>query len=146
VSGETVLTRENGVLLRNVQVAVAHITYQDANGKVYRLKEEKQVFIDGRVRERNLSGSVSEKMKPGEDPRDAIARGIQEELGINTSIDSSNMRTEITQMFSQSYPNLTTKFTSFTFDVQLTAEQFVPDGYREVQADKTTFFVWEEMS
>ena len=83
-------------------------------------------------------------MKPGEDPRGAIARGIQEELGVRTSIDSSNMRTEITQTSSPSYPNLNTKFTSFTFDVQLTAEQFAPGGYVEVQPEKSTFFVWEE--
>lgn len=145
-SGETILTPgENDKLLREVIVGNADIFYQSPNGKKYRLKEDKQVFKDGRERRRNLGHAVSEKMKADEEPIVAMIRGIQEELGINSELKLVKLGTEILQEPSPSYPGLESNYVFHTFEVTLTDEQFNPAGYVEEQTDKSTYFVWEEV-
>jgi len=80
-SGETILvTGKKGELLRKVVVGGADVYYVSPDGKKYLLKEDKQVFKDGRERRRDLEQAVSEKMKPDENPRDTMIRGIKENL------------------------------------------------------------------
>jgi len=145
-SGETVLiTGETGELLRKVVVGGADIYYQSSDGKEYRLKEDRQVFKDGRERRRDLGQAVSEKMKPNEDPKDAMIRGIQEELGISGEIALTETGTDVQQVISPSYPGLDSKYIRHKFQTTLTDEQFNPDGYVEEQSDKSTYFIWEEV-
>lgn len=145
-SGETVLiTGETGELLRKVVVGGADIYYQSSDGKKYRLKEDRQVFKDGRERRRDLGQAVSEKMKPDEDPKDAMIRGIQEELGISGEIALTETGTDVQQVISPSYPGLDSKYIRHKFQTTLTDEQFNPDGYVEEQSDKSTYFIWEEV-
>lgn len=142
--GESVLNKnENGEYLREVVVADSEIYYNSPDGKVYRLKEEKQVFKDGRERRRNLNGSVSEKMKSGEVPFDAILRGVREELGITGNIELMDNGVEDIVLDSPSYPGLKMRKVVYKFKINLTSEQFNPEGYIEKQEDKDTYFVWE---
>ena len=144
--GETLLIAgETGELLRKVVVGGADIYYQSSDGKKYRLKEDRQVFKDGRERRRDLGQAVSEKMKPDENPKDAMIRGIQEELGINGEIDLTETRTDVQQVTSPSYPGLESEYIRHKFQATLTDEQFRPEGYVEEQSDKSTYFVWEEV-
>lgn len=146
-SGETILAKdEQGRLLRTVEVGGADIYYEAPDGKKYRLIEEKQVFKDGRERRRDLGHAVSEKMKPGEDPLEAITRGIREELGIEGELNVTPSGDEVQVIPSPSYPGLQSKYTRHTFVATLTEGQYRPKGYIEEQADKSTFFVWQEIS
>ena len=146
-SGETILiTGETGELLRRVVVGGADIFYyQSPDGKKYRLKEDRQVFKDGRERRRAFGQAVSEKMKPDEEPRSAMIRGIQEELGISGEIALSETGTDVQQVTSPSYPGLESEYIRHKFQATLVDEQFNPDGYIEKQSDKSTYFVWEEV-
>ncbi len=145
-SGEIILvTGKNGELLRKVAIGGADIYYQSPNGKKYHLKEDRQVFKDGRERRRNLEQAVSEKMKLGEDPRIAIIRGIQEELGIRGEINLVATGTDKQKITSPSYPGLESQYILHKFRVVLTEEQFNSEGYREDQSDKSTYFVWKEV-
>ena len=145
-SGETILIiRETGKLLRRIVVVGADIYYQSPDGKKYRLKEDRQVFKDGRERRRDLGQAVSEKMKPDEDPKDAMIRGIQEELGISSEIALTETGTDVQQATSPSYPGLESEYIRHKFQTTLTDEQFNPDGYVEEQSDKSTYFIWEEV-
>ena len=144
---EIVLTTdENGELIRISEVAAATIFFVDDDCKKYRLKEQKQIFIDGRERIRPSNGqSVFEKMKFGEDPTQAMIRGISEELGIDADINLKHINTVQDIADSKSYPGLQTKSTTHFFDVILNSEQFNPRGYTEEQSDKITYFVWEKI-
>ncbi|GIW62422.1 MAG: hypothetical protein KatS3mg091_837 [Patescibacteria group bacterium] len=144
-SGETVLVKgEQGELLRRVLVCGADIFYISPDGKKYRLKEYKQVFKDGRERRRNLGQAVSEKMKPGEDPENAMIRGVREELGIEGEISLVETGVEEQLLSSPSYPGLQSQYIRHIFEITLNDQQFKPEGYLEEQDDKITYFVWEE--
>jgi hypothetical protein len=145
-SGETILvTGETGELLRQVVVGGADVYYESPDGKKYRLKEDRQVFKDGRERRRDLGQAVSEKMKPDENPTDAMIRGIREELGISGEIKLTETGTDEQTLTSPSYPGLLSKYVRHKFQATLDDEQFNPEGYVENQSDKSTYFVWEEV-
>ena len=145
-SGETILiTGEAGELLRRVVVGKADIFYQSPDGKKYRLKEDKQVFKDGRERRRNLGQAVSEKIRPDEDPDTAMIRGIQEELGISGKISLTKTMEDVENETSPSYPGLKSQYSRQIFQATLSDEQFKPEGYVEEQSDKSTYFIWEEV-
>ncbi|MFA6430261.1 MAG: hypothetical protein WC229_00610 [Candidatus Paceibacterota bacterium] len=144
--GETILeTNESGELIRLLTVAGADIYYMSKDSKQYRLKEEKQIFQDGRKRQRNLGQAISEKIKPNEDPEIAIARGIKEELGIQSGVEISKIGATKNTVESPSYPGLKTEYSIHKFKAVLNDEQFNPNGYTEIQDGLTTYFVWEEI-
>lgn len=151
--GETVLvTGEDGELLRRVVVGGADVFYTSPDGKRYRLSEDRQVFADSdgedgesRERRRNLGHSVSEKMKPNEDPEEAMVRGIREELGVEGEIDLTATGTEEQLRSSPSYPGLQSQYIRHGFEATLSDQQFRPEGYVEIQEDKSTYFVWKEV-
>lgn len=146
--GEAALTtNDRGELIRCISVAKANITYRMPDGRVLRLKEDRQEFTDGRVRQRDTAlgdGAISEKMHAGEDPTGAIVRAIRdEELKIDTGFtvsDQPHISTE--EVESPSFPGLMTQYTIFRFGVALSDEAFRPEGYTETQPDKTTYWVW----
>lgn len=143
--GETALVESAGKLLRRVTGSAADVYYSAPDGTKYRLKEEKQVFKDGRERTRTSQLAVSEKFKPGEDPRAAIIRGIEEELGVSGALEPEDIGTETEIKDSQSYPGLETEYIRHEFKVELSEDQFNPNGYVEVQSGKSTYFVWEKV-
>jgi len=145
-NGETILViGKTGEILRQVTLGGADIYYKSPGGKKYRLKEDRQVFKEGRERRRDLGQAVSEKMKPDENPREAMIRGIREELGIGGEINLTESGTDGKTLISSSYPGLVSKYVRHKFQVILSDEQFSPEGYVENQSDKSTYFVWEEM-
>ena len=145
-SGETVLIiGKEGELLRKVVVGVADVFYVSPEGKKYRLKEDRQVFKDGRERRRDSGQAVSEKMKPDENPNDAMIRGIREELGIEGEIILAETGADEQLLTSPSYPGLQSQYIRHKFEAVLNQEQFREDGYVEKQPDKSTYFVWEEV-
>lgn len=141
----TLITNENGEILRSIVVGGADVYYTSPENKTYRLKEEKQVFKDGRERSRDLEVALSEKMKPGEEPETAMIRGIKEELGILGDIQITELGSETEIKPSQSYPGLRTQYKKYMYKVLLTQSQFNPIGYIEEQLDKNTYFIWEEI-
>lgn len=144
--GESVLKKdETGTLVRRVSIVGANIYHISKNGKRYCLIEDRQIFIDGRERRRDYGHAVSEKMKPGEDPKDAIVRGIQEELGIDGVIDPQKTWEDEKISLSRSYPGLVSNYIRYEFEVILDEDQFKPDGYIEEQEKMNTYFIWKEV-
>lgn len=144
--GETTLeSNENGEMLRKVELCSADVYSSTPDGIKYRLKESRQVFKDGRERQRNLKQAVNEKMKIGENYREAMIRGIKEELSIEGDINLKEIGTEQELVDSPSYPGLKSQFVWHMFDIELDDSQFNPSGYTEIQSDKSTFFIWEEV-
>jgi len=139
---ECFLSEENDNLIRYIEFVAIKIYFRDGED-IWILKEDRQEFKDGRVRRRNMSNSVSEKMKAGEDTNLSALRGIKEELGID--IDKSQLVKRRDLDYdggSISYPGLITKYKGHKFICYLEQQQFNPSGYIEVQSDKSTYFVW----
>lgn len=142
--GETLLAEKKGKLLRKVQVASINVYYKDGDRK-YKLIEDHQEFADGRTRKRSMEGSVSEKMKPGENPKVAATRGIREELGIQGDIKIKGAGKSEKEITSPSYPGLSSKYVTHKFETILTPDQYSAEGYIEDDGKKKTFFVWKQI-
>jgi hypothetical protein len=142
LSGESRLVSEKGTLYREIEFVMSDVLYSSGDA-VWRLVESKQVFQDGRVRVRQKDSSVSEKMKPGEDPVLGLIRGIEEELGFRPDpeqIERLGILEE--EQESKSFPGLRTRYRGHRFQCYLTDLQWNPAGYQERQPDKTTWFSW----
>ncbi|KKR78107.1 MAG: hypothetical protein UU23_C0003G0005 [Candidatus Curtissbacteria bacterium GW2011_GWA1_40_9] len=144
-SGETLLESKDDALLRKFKVVGVDVTYTDNNGKSYRLREDRQVFNDGRERRRNLGTSIAEKLKPDESADTAAHRALDEELGI--TVENINKRGEYhVRQPSESYSGLVSDYNAFIYEVKIDNDQFKPEGYIEVQQDKTSYFVWDKIN
>ena len=136
---------ERGIWVRELKAIEVRVFHRSLDGNTYILKEDRQVFKDGRVRRRGFSW-VAEKMEKDENSFMAAERAIKEELGLLSPFASwpEHIDNEVFEQKSRSYPGLMTEYSIDRFKVYLTPEQFVPEGYVEEQENLTTFFVWEE--
>ena len=144
---ECAIFDEQGYLVRYIEFVGIRVFYTDRDGIRYILKEDRQIFNDGRVRKRTMQASVSEKMKFGEDPVISAERGVMEELGVKLKKDQLIKQRDLSyDGGSQSYPGLKTKYKGHVFNCNLKIDQYKPEGYIEKQKDKSTYFVWEKVS
>ncbi|MBP7832470.1 MAG: hypothetical protein KA035_01730 [Candidatus Levybacteria bacterium] len=149
--GETVLVAnpaENRIE-RHVSTLSIGVHYFDAiNGDYYTLREEKQVFSDGRERSRkkHMTGSLGEKLIRGEDVEIAVERALFEELGIHGDVESYDSLSKPIheERMSNSYPGLFSVYEVYGRWVRLLPHQFNPEGYIEAQRGLTTYFEWEK--
>jgi hypothetical protein len=144
VSGETRLASENGKVIRYIQVLVMDVYYQSPGG-LLQLKEDRQVFKNGSVRRRDYLGtSLNEKCRTDENMVLACRRVVLEELQIDDPsliyffLEAKTNKPSI----SPSYPGLLSINTTHHYRVTLPIKHYRPEGYEEVQEDKTTYFVW----
>lgn len=56
------------------------------------------------------------------------------------------MNDDVETLDSPSYPGLRSVYTKHNAEVQVNSSDFRQDGYKEEQSDKTTYFVWEQIS
>lgn len=142
VIGETTLdVTPDGNLVRVVHLSSVDLTYKDL-----KLVEEMQIFEDGRVRIRQLSATVTEKIMPGENPKEAALRGIQEELDIKNKMKLKKRNYYERELDSPSYPGLRSLYKIQTFSSTIPQNAFLPEGYIE-QNDQdgiTAYFVWKK--
>jgi hypothetical protein len=148
-NGESVLSLRNNELIRTTEGLAINV-FCRADGATYRLKEEKQVFTDGRTRVRGtdvMDTSLGEKLTKGEHRDAAVLRAINEELGISDDSNISYVAGPdfIVERKSNSYPGLTSVHTLHRYEVLLPESAFKPGGYIESQPTKSTHFAWEEV-
>ncbi len=146
-SGEAALVNEETTLVRLVFGAVLNVYHTADGAEIWRLKEQKQVFRDGRERVRDLNTSIGEKIKTDEEPEAAARRALAEELGIREEV-LLLPSDQVTKgpLPSPSFPGLKTKYVMYVFEVFLPAHLYKPEGYVEEQADKTNYYIWEKVS
>ena len=142
--GECIIYGVDGVLKREVNFVGAKILYIK-DGVKYHLYEEKSLFKDGRERIRDIWYSMAEKFKFGEDPKEALVRGMEEELGIHIN---HNQFTQYNKLYFPSdgdYPGIKSSHTGYSFLITLNDYQYDPDGYIEKQSDKDIYFTWKKI-
>jgi hypothetical protein len=137
----------SGNVYREVKVLWLDVFCSLEDGQLYRLKEDRQVFKDGRanpVKRRNLSSSLGEKLKPDEEPEASISRTLSEELAITAEPAGVYfLETEQTLFTPDTYPGLESTYTHYKYVVTIPPSAFNPEGYIEDQEDKTNYYVWE---
>lgn len=144
--GESVLSVDaKGKLHRELSVLWVDVISTHANGDVYALKEDRQIFNDGREKRRQLNSSIGEKLKPGEEPVQAVTRALAEELGIQEKETTSvhYLGEEQKVHTPDTYPGLESSYYFYKYATVIAEEAFKPEGYVEYQADKTNYYVWE---
>lgn len=146
--GEAQLTvTEEGNLLRVLNSLCVNILHRTSDGKIFILEEERQEFQNGQSRKRvYLNGSVAGKIEGGETPEEAARRELLEELKIPFDGPLELEATTVSLRESQSYPGLTTQYNLSIFGMEMPAENFMPEGYIEVQDRVTTFFEWKQIA
>lgn len=145
-SGEATLEPNGNTLVRKLNVAtvnVFHVT-ESATLKLY---EEKQVFADARERRRELPSSLSERLGPAENPFHAARRAFWEELAIIEDIDV-NLKgfNFVKEESSPSFPGLPTWYALWHFNARIPRHLYLPEGYIERQEDKSSYFVWRDIT
>ncbi len=144
-SGEATVVEENGNLLRSAEGAVL-VVYSTDGKRTWRLKEDKQVFKDGREKRRELETSIGEKMRPDESAVEAAYRALREELKITERLALTPKPSIIKgPVSSQSFPGLMTRYVMNVFEVFLPQHLFKSEGYIECQEDKTNYYTWIEV-
>ena len=140
-NGESQIIWENNKPIRCLKVARVKVICLDKELTLY---EDRQEFTDGRIRKRGFD-RLSEKMTIDEDPAIAAKRALREELGMSnnvlklTPIHLDGIDHE--GLESPSYPGLLTRYEFHDFLAYFPVEYW-QEEFREVQADKTTVFVW----
>lgn len=147
-NGESIIEVSKEGLVRKEKGVALNIYYQDGK-TLLKLFEIEQRFKDGRIKKRNLSTSIGEKMKPGENPVIATGRALTEELGIENPQkiieDIKFITLENKPVASESFPGLFTQRKIHIADIYLSEEYYKQEGYIERQPDKTTIFEWKKV-
>ncbi len=137
-TGETKISQR---VVREVSVVTINV-FADVDGVRYRLVEVRQEFKDGRERTRTqLSTSIQEKKHPGETSKEAIDRGLKEEIGVARFTHLSGVLTFVEVLESPSFPGVLTIYRLERVDVLLDPSEYKPT-YKETEADLTSFFEW----
>ena len=144
--GEASLSEEEGKLMRSVQVANLSVFHKTKDGESFRLEETAEEFPNGTIKKRNriVGTSLSETMRKGEDFEIAAKRGLAEELGITSAYPIEHLSGDTEVKTSPSYPGLKTKYAFSIGRVFLSKEDYVPEGYKEVDqaSGVITHFSW----
>ena len=141
--GESALEVRDKLLVRKVQVVGVDV-FADINGARHILREDRQEFVcDGTIKYRQLSTSLGEKMRFGETSREAMARALHEELGIDAAeecIRVGDTQHQLAQ--STTYPGLISEKMLTLGAILLAPSQVRQEGYTECQPTKCTYFSW----
>lgn len=146
-AGEATLdVADDGRIVRTGFGVAVWVYYVDAEGRRFRLKEDRQVYAHGAERRRGdkIQMSIGEKRKRDESVEEAATRAFEEELGLTIpftrfeALPSRDRRTP-----SEAFPGIDTRYVTEVFQVTLNPDEVNPEGYIEVQPDKTTYFTWE---
>lgn len=141
-NGESDLEIVDKKLIRHVTGVGINIYYQTGK-QTLKLTEDRQVFSNKSHRQRKISTSLGEKMLPGELPQDAAKRALKEELDIKDYEFGDPTIEDREPKISATYPGLLTKHLVYIFTISLKKKDYKPEGYTEVQSDKTTYFIWQ---
>lgn len=140
--GDSELFIDGDSLARRVRNVWVDVFVVSGTGR-HHLVERRQVFYDGRTRERNLPASIGEKCKIQEDPAAAAQRGLAEELGIEKPLSLVQAESRENPVGEPSYPGLRTVYDTYWFIAEIDPKDYKPEGYVEEQPDKRTYFEWE---
>lgn len=134
---------EKGEIERHIETTLVEVIYVAKDVTVYGLKELKQVFNDGSFIERELPTTLEERVKYSESPKDVGINLLSEKLNIDNQDEFMEFRSRTESKPSHNYPGLTTCNTTHPYMAPIDEKDFKPDGYIEIQPDKTCYYIWD---
>lgn len=118
--GESILEIIEGKLVRLLQVSSMEVKFK-LGDKYFQLVEDKQIFLSGVERRRELT-TITEKIKKNETPLQAGYRGLEEEINLKLEKDLTFIGETFCEKISPSYPNLITRYQFYNFQIVLGEE------------------------
>ena len=143
-NGESQLAISNVGLVRLVRLASIDVFYQDEEGWLKHLIESKVTAEDGRTRERGYARSLSEKLHFNESPESGLARGLKEELGIETGFKILSKIPRIEMHQSKSFTGLITAAEIHPAIAVIKDDEYRPEGYVAKDGLRTLHFIWRD--
>lgn len=151
--GESRLIPSEFGLIRSVALVRIDVYFRDPDGTLLRLREARQEFPDGRVRERSRQSAIAEKCLRDESPQIAVQRALAEELGITRPLDLISEGAHEETRFSQSYPGLLSHYIIHSYRIYLEQSDYKAEGYTECSqvcpdtqtSSLTTYFAWSRI-
>lgn len=141
-----VIIGPEGVLTREVRPVFVNVLCHLSDGRVMVLREEKQVFRDGRIRKRNLSSSLGEKLKAGEDTTEATFRALSEEIEVTEVVSLEKVSEESRTFTPPTFPGIKSTYSSTFFVAIIPESAYVAEGYVERQLKKDNYYVWDQQA
>lgn len=143
--------KNSAELQRHVRKVTVDIYGKDPNGQRYQLVEIGQYLNNGRVLDRRKrKHSLTEKIKPGESPQDALRRALEEELHLakklmgklHISKRKYNETREVEES-KLSFPGLLNDSTHYHFPSFTLLIKNLQDVMRKsIEKDKISVFAW----
>lgn len=131
------------------------VVFADVLCEGFRLREDKQVFSDGRIRARKLEfGALGEKLFPDECCMLGLNRMFQEELKIDLfrqvwQFELWGAGCKTTYRPSDTYPGLMSVAKEYRFTIRITKELKEALGGEHivsVEETKTTYYSWQKVT
>ena len=129
--GECVLTIVEKKLVRQLDVASVKVKFK-LGDRYFQLVEDKQIFLTGKVRNRELV-TITEKIKGKETPIQGAYRGLSEEVGLELNQGLVLENESRWQKISPSYPNLISMYRVFHYSIVLGKQELKQIKFSEYQ-------------
>ena len=129
--GESTLDIVDRKLVRNLQVASIKVRFK-LGDNYFQLVEDKQIFLTGKVRKRELV-TITEKIKEGEKPLTGAYRGLAEEINLYLNEGLIFENESCWQKISPSYPNLISSYRVFNYCILLGKKELKKVKFSEYQ-------------
>ena len=142
VDGECTLLAAGRTLVREFRVARVDVFHMTDDGQLLRLKEDRQIFNDGRTRFRGFEYAIGEKAKPLERFHEAAHRGLSEELKIHDPLELLPINSFVDMEPPKDYPGIPSISKRADYRLILPPDYYRAEGYVDEQTDKKTVFIW----
>jgi hypothetical protein len=130
--GESALDIIDCKLVRTLKVASIKVKFK-LGDNYFQLVEDKQIFLTGKVRKRELV-TITEKIKQDETPLIGAYRGLAEEINLYLNEGLIFENESRWQKISPSYPNLISIYQVFNYYIILGKEELKQVRFSEYQA------------
>ena len=132
--GECYLNIVEKKLVRQLDVASMIVKFK-LGDRYFQLVEDKQIFLTGKIRNRELV-TITEKIKGGETPLQGAYRGLAEEVGLYIKEGLILGKESRWQKMSPSYPNLISMYRVFHYSIVLGQEELTKIRFSEYQPEE----------
>ena len=118
-------------LIRRLRVASIKVKFK-LGDKYFQLVEDKQIFLTGQVRKREIV-TITEKIKEHETPLQGAYRGLAEEINLLLDTGLVLENESCWQKMSPSYPNLISIYRVFNYSILLGETELKQIRFSEYQ-------------
>ncbi|WP_017294289.1 hypothetical protein [Geminocystis herdmanii] len=132
--GESELKIVDKILVRLLKVSSIDVKFK-LGDRYFQLIEDKQIFLKGIERKRELN-NITEKLKKNENPLQGAYRGLEEEIGLKLEEQLTFEGEKFWEQISPSYPHLLTRYEFYNYSIILNARHLKSMRFSEYQEEE----------